>query len=69
MICVKPRNGADWIMYSAPRLSIVSTSHSAEWTALREKIMPSPPSRQSGPRIQNAMASPVVTPAAAPVGV
>ncbi len=65
MIWVNPRNGADWIMYSAPRLSMVSTSHSAECTALREKIMPSAPSSETGPRIQNATASPVVTPALA----
>jgi hypothetical protein len=44
---------------------MVSTSHNAECTALREKIMPSAPSSESGPRIQNAMASPVVTETAA----
>ncbi len=42
-----------------PRLSIVSTSHSAECTALRAKSMPSAPRSDSGPRIQNATASPV----------
>ena len=61
MICTKPRNGACCTMYITPSESMVSTSHSAECTALRENSMPSAPASATGPRIQNATVSPVLT--------
>ena len=40
---------------------MVATSDSAECTALRSSTMPIAPSSATGPRIQNATASPVLT--------
>ena len=44
--------------YMAPRHIMVAASDRAECTALRSRTVPIAPARATGPRIQNAMASP-----------
>ncbi len=55
MICTANRNGASSAAYCTAREIITAARHRAEWTGLRDRIIPSAPSTITGASSQKAI--------------